>query len=140
MKTILKYLLTLSIVTMVSVSYAQKRDSSNDAVIQAQQELVELKSMDKDLMTKAEKKAWKRKKRALEHFVNTELERERLAKMPNSPFFYGNPYAYNRYNGYYGNYYNPYPVYRRPVVIIRQPANYTPTPAPNNGYRRQARK
>ncbi|MEZ4773900.1 MAG: hypothetical protein R3D00_12015 [Bacteroidia bacterium] len=144
MKTIIKYFLTLSIVTMVSLSYAQNSSSYSDAIIKAQQELVELRSMDKRMMSKMEKKAWKRKKRALESFVNTELERERLAKLPNSPFYYGNPYAYGG-TGFYGAYYNRYPVYRRPVVIVKQqpaPIVCTPTPrnSSSNGYRRQARR
>ncbi|MEZ4827602.1 MAG: hypothetical protein R3C61_15165 [Bacteroidia bacterium] len=108
-------------------------------MIKAQQELVELKSMDKNMMTKTEKKAWKRKKRALESFINTEIERERLAKLPNSPYFYGNPYAYGGY-GYYGSFYNPYPYYRRPVVIVKkQTPVYRPVPQYSNGHR-QARK
>lgn len=146
MKTTLKYVLTLSMLMIATLSYAQYSSSYNDAIIKAQQELVELKSMDKHMMTKMEKKAWKRKKRALENFVNTELERERLAKLPNSPFYYGNPYAYGG-TGFYGTYYNRYPVYRRPVVIVKQqsaPVVCTPTPrnasSNSNGYRRQAKR
>lgn len=138
MKNLLKYILTLSMVGIMSVSFAQDERGSNDAVVDAQRELIELKSMDKSQMTKIEKKAWKRKKRALQSFINSELERERMANRGFDPFFYGSPYAYGRF---YDPFFNPYR-YRRPVVIVRQrpQPQYCPPPSRTPSSNRQARR
>ena len=128
MKTVSKYFLTLSMVLMMGITFAQDRDrgSIDDPVVQAQMELIELKGMDKDAMTKSEKKAWKRKKRALASYINSEQERMMREK---NPFWHLSPY--NRYSPLYSGYsyssrYWNRPIrYSRPVVVVRSGDNCT---------------
>ena len=137
MKAIPKYFLTLSMIFFVSLSFAQDGDHNiDDPLVQAQLELIELRGMDKSMMTKSEKRAWKRKKRALASYINSEQDRR---MQTSNPFWHLSPY--NRFSPLYRGYNVYRPVrYSRPVVVVRSSSNDNCTYPRRTTYRRASRR
>ena len=135
MKSLIKYIATLSLVAMVSLTYSQSISEKYD---EAQARLWELKQMDKRTMTKAEKKAWKRQKKYWKRVMALEEEKaEREYYAEGVRRFGVRPYYAGPY-GYYGpGYYYPYR--NRPVVIVRTRPN-SPVCEPSNQRRQQAQQ
>lgn len=104
---------------VVFMGVAMGQSSETDRLADAVQELAELKQADKSLMTKAEKKAWKARKRALKRIIAMEYDRL------DSQHFARNAWRYSRFgNPYYGVYpgaFYGYPRYfypRQRVVVV----------------------
>ncbi|MEM7369428.1 MAG: hypothetical protein AAF587_12570 [Bacteroidota bacterium] len=108
MKTMLKYFATMCFVAIMGVAMGQSPQT--DRLANAVEELVELKQMDKSVMTKAEKKAWKARKKALRRIIAMEYDRldSRYARNSWRYSRFGNPYygvhpgAVYGYPGYFG--------------------------------------
>ena len=132
MKSLIKYIATLSLVAMVGLTYGQSISERYD---EAQAKLFELKQMDRSAMTKAEKKAWKRQKKYWKRVMALEEDRAEREYYAEGVRRFGVPYGYSPYYGgayrypYYGpGLYNPY---RRPVVIVRPNAPVCENPSNN---------
>ena len=145
MKPFLKYLASLSLVLVMGTAMAQQVPQINtDRYEEALEELAYLKGMDKSSMTKAEKKAWKRKKKITKQVIRAERAKieftEEMADAARfnrfGPGFYGPGLFYS------GLAYRPYFFNPRPRVIVVQPRQRTaPSPQVQRPQRpRQARR
>lgn len=117
-----KWIVMVSLVLfgLSGISYAQEYDYSR--LQDAQDRLTELEMVDKRMLTKAEKKAWKREKRHLNRVIDRELDAIAFQQMAQNPWMYG-------------TYYNPFwgPAFQTGTLFYGNPYRFRP-----NRYRRQA--
>ncbi len=102
------------------ISFAQDIDFTR--LQEAQEELAELEMVNKETLTKAEKKAWRKEKRQLNRAIDRELDVITYQRLAQNPWLYG-PYLNPVWGAGFGyarwGWNNPYR-YRR-VVVRRAP-------------------
>lgn len=120
----MKLIMSMTLVMMMGSAFAQSQTST--VINSAQEELLVLEQIDTKYLTKAEKKALKRKKRTLKRIIRTALYSEAQTQqmlLMGSPYLRNGVYldAFGRPVYVSQGFGHPYGYYPRRVVTPRRP-------------------